>query len=54
MQQTCLALGAASIGTLYLSWADGSMGQGGALVAICLALGLVSVAAVPVSRALHR
>jgi EmrB/QacA subfamily drug resistance transporter len=52
LQQTCLALGAAAIGTMYLTWADGSIGQGGALVGVSLLITAVSVLALPPSRAL--
>ena len=52
MQQTCLALGAAAIGTLYLTWSGDSVGQGGALVGVSLVITAVSVLALPASRAL--
>lgn len=53
-QQTCLALGAASIGTLYLTWAGSAVGQGGALVGVSLLIVVVSVLALPLSHALRR
>jgi EmrB/QacA subfamily drug resistance transporter len=53
-QQTCLALGAATIGTLYLTWAAGSLGQGGALTGVSLVIVGVSALAIPVSNALRR
>jgi EmrB/QacA subfamily drug resistance transporter len=52
LQQTCLALGAAAIGTLYLTWSGDSIGQGGALVGVSLVITAVSVLALPASRAL--
>ena len=52
-QQTCLALGAATIGTLFLTWAGGSLGQGGALVGVSLVITTVSLVAIPVSWALR-
>ncbi len=52
MQQTCLALGAAALGTLYLAWSAGAHGEGGALIEISLSIAAVSALAIPVSRRL--
>lgn len=52
-QQTCIALGAAAIGTLYFSLADGSAGPGSGLAIICVGIAAVSLAATPVSLALR-
>ena len=53
-QQTCIALGAATIGTLYLAWAGGSPGQGDALALVSLGIAAISLLALPVSLALRR
>lgn len=52
-QQTCLALGAATVGTLYLTLAGTSLGAGGGLVAICALLSAVALAVVPLSLRLR-
>jgi EmrB/QacA subfamily drug resistance transporter len=52
-QQTCLALGAATVGTAYLSLAGTSWGQGGALTAVALAITAISLLMVPVTRQLR-
>jgi MFS family permease len=43
MQQTCLALGAATVGTAYLALAETSWGVGNALVAVALLTGAASI-----------
>ncbi|HEU4946545.1 MAG TPA: MFS transporter [Kribbella sp.] len=48
-QQTCLALGAATVGTAYLSMAGTSWGQGGALAAVSLAITAISLLMTPVT-----
>jgi len=53
-QQTCISLGAATVGTLFLVLAGTSWGQGGALTAVEILIALVSIAAVPVSLGLTR
>ena len=53
-QQTCLSLGAATVGTLFLILAGSSWGQGGALTAVEVIIAVVSVAAIPVSLGLTR
>lgn len=53
-QQTCLALGAATLGTLYLTLAATSLGAGHALVTVCGLLAVVAVCAVPLSLRLSR
>lgn len=53
-QQTCISLGAATVGTLFLVLAGTSWGQGGALTAVQVLIALVSIAAVPVSLGLTR
>ncbi|MFC0626585.1 MFS transporter [Kribbella deserti] len=53
-QQTCIALGAATVGTAYLALASTSWGQGGALAAVCLAIVAISVAMAPVTTRLGR
>lgn len=52
-QQTCLALGAATVGTAYLSLAGTSWGQGGALAAVALAITAISLLMTPVTRQLQ-
>jgi MFS family permease len=49
MQQTCLAFGAATIGTLFLTWSARAGSQGDGLAAICALIVVVSVVAIPVS-----
>lgn len=51
-QQTCLALGAATVGTAYLSLAGTSWGQGGALAAVALTITTISLLMAPVTRQL--
>lgn len=51
-QQTCLALGAATVGTAYLSLAGTSWGQGGALAAVALAITAISLLMTPVTAQL--
>jgi MFS family permease len=51
-QQTCIALGAATVGTAYLSLAESSWGQGGALAAVALAITAISLLMTPVTRQL--
>ncbi len=51
-QQTCLALGAATVGTAYLSLAGTSWGQGGALAAVALAITAISLLMTPVTQQL--
>jgi len=53
-QQTCLALGAATVGTLYLSLAGTTLGAGGALVSICALLSAVALLVIPLSLRLAR
>ncbi len=52
-QQTCLALGAATVGTAYLSLSGTSWGQGGALAAVALAITAISLLMTPVTRQLR-
>ncbi|MEV6285952.1 MFS transporter [Kribbella sp. NPDC051770] len=52
-QQTCLALGAATVGTAYLSLSGTSWGQGGSLAAVALAITAISLLMTPVTRALR-
>jgi EmrB/QacA subfamily drug resistance transporter len=52
-QQTCLALGAAILGTIYVSLAGGSTGPADGLTLVCVGIAAVSVAAIPVSVALR-
>jgi MFS family permease len=52
-QQTCLALGAATVGTAYLSLAGTSWGQGGALAAVALAITAISLLMTPVTHKLR-
>jgi MFS family permease len=54
MQQTCLALGAATIGTLFLTWSNRAGSQGDGLAAICVLIMTVSAVAIPLSLALVR
>ncbi|GAA3121323.1 EmrB/QacA subfamily drug resistance transporter [Kribbella aluminosa] len=52
-QQTCLALGAATVGTAYLSMAGTSWGQGGALAAVALTITVISLLMTPVTHQLR-
>ncbi|MGC4944483.1 MFS transporter [Kribbella sp. DT2] len=52
-QQTCLSLGAATVGTAYLSLSGTSWGQGGALAAVALAITAISLLMTPVTRQLR-
>jgi len=52
-QQTCLALGAATVGTAYLSLAGTSWGQGKALAAVALAITAISLLMTPVTHQLR-
>jgi EmrB/QacA subfamily drug resistance transporter len=52
-QQTCLALGAATVGTAYLALAGTSWGQGGALAAVALAITAISLLMTPVTHQLR-
>ena len=52
-QQTCLALGAATVGTAYLSLAGTSWDQGGALAAVALAITAISLLMTPVTHQLR-
>ena len=52
-QQTCLALGAATVGTAYLSIAGSNWGQGGALATVALAITAISVLMAPVTQQLR-
>jgi EmrB/QacA subfamily drug resistance transporter len=52
-QQTCLALGAATVGTAYLSLSGTSWGQGGSLAAVALAITAISLLMTPVTRQLR-
>jgi EmrB/QacA subfamily drug resistance transporter len=52
-QQTCLALGAATVGTAYLSLSGTSWGQGGSLAAVALAITAISLLMTPVTRQLQ-
>lgn len=53
-QQTCLALGAATVGTAYLSLAGTDWGQGGALAAVALAITAISLLMTPVTMQLQK
>jgi EmrB/QacA subfamily drug resistance transporter len=52
-QQTCLALGAATVGTAYLALAGRSWGQGGALAAVAIAITAISLLMTPVTHQLR-
>jgi hypothetical protein len=52
-QQTCLSLGAALVGTVYLALAAGR-GSGTALVAVCLLVSAVSLVGIPLALRLGR
>ncbi|GAB2654214.1 MFS transporter [Kribbella swartbergensis] len=52
-QQTCLALGAATVGTAYLALAGTSWGQGGALAAVALSITAVSLLMTPITHGLR-
>jgi EmrB/QacA subfamily drug resistance transporter len=52
-QQTCLALGAATVGTAYLATAGTSWGQGGALAAVALAIAAISLLMTPITNRLR-
>jgi len=52
-QQTCLALGAATVGTAYLSLAGTSWGQGGALAAVAIGIAAISLLMTPITHQLR-
>ncbi|MEU4294030.1 MFS transporter [Kribbella sp. NPDC026596] len=52
-QQTCLALGTATVGTAYLALAGTSWGQGKALAAVALAITAVSLLMTPITHQLR-
>jgi len=52
-QQTCLALGAATVGTAYLALAGTEWGAGGSLAAVALATTAISVLMAPVTTLLR-
>ncbi|MDX2974125.1 MFS transporter [Kribbella solani] len=52
-QQTCLALGAATVGTAYLSLAGSSWGQGKALAAVALTITAISLLMTPITHQLR-
>jgi EmrB/QacA subfamily drug resistance transporter len=52
-QQTCLALGAATVGTAYLALAGTEWGEGGSLAAVALATTAISVLMAPVTTLLR-
>jgi hypothetical protein len=54
MQQTCLALGAATIGTLFLSWSSHAGSQGDGLAGICALIVTVALVSIPISLQLTR
>ena len=54
MQQTCLALGAATIGTLFLTWSSHADSQGDGLAAVCGLIVAVAVISIPISLQLTR
>lgn len=53
-QQTCLALGAATVGTVFLALANTTWGFGGALAAIALALAAIALLMAPITNQLRR
>jgi MFS family permease len=54
MQQTCLALGAATIGTLFLTWSSRAGSQGDGLAGICALIVVVALVSIPISLQLTR
>jgi MFS family permease len=54
MQQTCLALGAATIGTLFLTWSSNAGSQGDGLAGVCGVIVAVALLAIPLSLQLVR
>ena len=53
-QQTCLALGAATIGTLFLTWSSNAGSQGDGLAAILVLSAVVAAVALIPSMLLSR
>lgn len=51
-QQTCLALGAATVGTAYLAIAANGWGQGGAFGAVSFGIAVLALIAIPLSQRL--
>ena len=51
-QQTCLALGAATVGTVYLAIAANGWGQGGAFGAVSFGIAVLALIAIPLSQRL--
>jgi hypothetical protein len=54
MQQTCLALGAVTIGTLFLTWSSRAGSQGDGLAGSCGVIVAVALLAIPLSLQLVR
>ncbi|HSS68696.1 MAG TPA: MFS transporter [Nocardioidaceae bacterium] len=54
MQQTCLALGAATIGTLFLTWSSRAGSQGDGLAGVCGLIVAVALVSIPISLQLTR
>ncbi len=52
-QQTCLALGAATVGTAFLALANTPWGHGGALAAVSIALAATAVLMAPITNQLR-
>ena len=53
-QQTCLAFGAATVGTAYLALTTSSWGQGGAFAGTSFAIAVVALCTIPLSRRLAK
>jgi len=53
-QQTCLALGAATVGTAFLALTSTPWGFGGALAAIAFALAAIAILMAPITNQLRR
>ncbi|PRZ43051.1 putative MFS family arabinose efflux permease [Antricoccus suffuscus] len=53
-QQTCIALGAATVGTAYLALTTSAWGQGGAFAATSIGIAIIGLAAIPLSQRLAK
>lgn len=53
-QQTCLAFGAATVGTAYLALTTSSWGQGGAFGGVSIGIAVIALCAIPLSQRLAK
>ncbi len=53
-QQTCLAFGAATVGTAYLALTTSSWGQGGAFAGVSIGIAVIALCTIPLSQRLAK